>query len=635
MLTHLPADTVYVATSGKDTWPGTSTRPLLSISRAVEFARVHQIHRIVIGGGEYPQTHSISFDERDSGLTIEAKRGTRPLITGAILVPAKAINRATDAGLQKRVTDLDKNGRAWTINVDLLPGAKLAPFTPYGFSRPIVPGPTELFADNVPMTIARWPNKGFTTIKSVQEAGNGENDRDQPARMPIFTGIEDRAKGWKSIENAWLYGYWKFDWADETIKLHSVDPKTGEITLETPHTFGVGADSPYFVENLPDELDAVGEYFVDIVGKRVRFVTENSKAAAYRLSVLGEPLVVATKASTLHIRGIDFAYTRGDGADLESCTGTAFEGCRFFNLGERAVVVSNGQDSGVRGCDIWNTGEGGVVLNGGDRNTLSPANLFVENCDIHDYQRRSQTYRPGVSISGVGNRVSHCSIHDAPHSAIIFGGNDHNIVSNEFFRTLTRTGDGGVVYTGRDWTARGTVINDNYFHDNIGLGKWEPAIYFDDLASGLTAVGNLIVRCHWGFLIGGGQDNLIAENEIVDCKLGMHCDARGLGWAAKSKPTMMERLNAVPYTGKIWTKKYPNLARILNADPMVPRANTIMHNTLVRSGKLKVDTEVAFDKAALWVNNVETQTGPEPLSVGQYGLIQDAIRRTLPRTPKK
>jgi len=30
-------------------------------------------------------------------------------------------------------------------------------------------------------------------------------------------------------------------------------------------------------------------------------------------------------------------------------------------------------------------------------------------------------------LSGVGNRASHNLIHDAPHAAILFGGNDHRI----------------------------------------------------------------------------------------------------------------------------------------------------------------------------------------------------------------
>lgn len=624
------AETLYVSPRGNDAAAGTERRPLKTISRALSVAQAKGIRRIVVAGGEYPQSETLRVAQE--GLAIEAKPGERPLITGAVMVPASAITVCPDAILQARAKSLDKDAEAFEIDVAKVPGATLSPFTPYGFPRPIIPGPTELFADQEPMRIARWPNDGFTTVASVREPGNGEEDRNQPPRKPIFKAATDRAKGWTHLESAWLYGYWKYDWADETIQIHAIDHETGEITLATPHPYGVDKGAEFFAENVPEELDAVGEYFVDAPNRRVRFVARKGAKATYRLSVLGGPLVSA--GSKVTFRDLDFAYSRGDGATVANASGTRFEGCRFFNLGERGAVFQGGEGSGLLGCDVWNTAEGGVVLAGGDRNTLKAARNFVTNCDIHHYQRRSMTYRPAVLISGVGNEVTHCDLHDAPHSAIIFSGNDHLIGNNRFYRTVSRTGDGGVVYTGRDWTVRGTRIESNYFFDNVGMSKWEPAIYFDDQASGLIARDNIIQRCHWGFLIGGGRDNVIEGNLIVDCKLGLHCDARGLGWAARSRPTMEERLAAVPYQSEVWRSKYPELEKILAQDPMSPAGNVIRNNQLVRSGKLMQDTEAPFAKTARYEANAELQDlDPEQLKrrVATLGVRNDQRR---PRSAK-
>lgn len=619
------ADALYVSPNGNDRAVGSEVRPLKTIARALTLARGSGVRRIVVAGGEYPQEASLDTQGLD-GLVLEAKEGARPLIVGSVVVPARAILLCPDQDLQRRAASLDNDARVYEIDVAKVPGVKLSPYTPYGFPRPIIAGPTELFADAEPMRIARWPNEGFTKIASVREPGNGESDRNQPPRRPVFTAATDRAKRWTS-GTAWLYGYWKYDWADETIQIHAIDPATGEITLETPHTYGVDKGAEFFAENVPEELDAVGEYVVDIPSRKVRFVARKGQKATYRLSVLGEPLVRSGSAVTF--RDLDFAYSRGDGASVSDANGTTFEGCRFFNLGQRGVVVQGGSKSGLIGCDVWNTAEGGVVLAGGDRQTLQPARNFVTNCDIHHYQRRSMTYRPAVLLSGVGNEVTHCDLHDAPHSAIIFSGNDHLIASNRFFRTIGRTGDGGVVYTGRDWTARGTRIEGNDFSDNVGISKWEPAIYFDDQASGLIARNNVIRSCHWGFLIGGGRDNLIEGNLIVDCKLGMHCDARGLGWAARSRPTMEERLAAVPYRSDVWRTKYPPLAKILDEDPMSPHGNVIRGNELVRSGSLMQDSEAPFAKTTLYKGNVET-TSIEPAEIARrvasMGIRRDGRR---------
>lgn len=622
----LLVDVLYVTPRGDDRAAGSEARPLKTIARALALARESGARRIVVAGGEYPQESTLDTQGL-KGLVLEAKSGSRPLVVGARVVPSRAISLCPDQELQRRAADLDKDARVFEIDAAKVPGIRLSPYTPYGFPRPIVAGPTELFADAEPMRIARWPNEGFTTIASVREPGNGESDRNQPPRRPVFTAVTERAKRWASSGAAWLYGYWKYDWADETIQIHAVDPATGEITLETPHTYGVDKGAQFFAENLPEELDAIGEYVVDTTNSKVRFVARKDAKATYRLSVLGEPLIRA--GSDVTIRDIDFAYSRGDGALVSRADGATFEGCRFFNLGQRGVVVQDCTTSGLIGCDVWNTAEGGVVLDGGDRQTLQPARNFLRNSDIHHYQRRSMTYRPAVLMSGVGNEVTHCDLHDAPHSAIIFSGNDHLIAENHFYRTIQRTGDGGVVYTGRDWTARGTRIEANDFSDNVGISKWEPAIYFDDQASGLIAKDNVIRRCHWGFLIGGGRDNLIEGNLIVDCKLGMHCDVRGLGWAARSRPTMEERLAAVPYRSDIWRAKYPTLAAILEQDPMSPFGNVIRGNRLVRSGKLLQDTEAPFAKTSVYDGNVETtDTDPGELArrIASMGILSDGRR---------
>lgn len=58
---------------------------------------------------------------------------------------------------------------------------------------------------------------------------------------------------------------------------------------------------------------------------------------------------------------------------------------------------------------------------------FTPAGNFVENCRIHDFNRVEKSYRPGIWIDGVGNRVSKCDIYNAPSMAILFHGNNHTI----------------------------------------------------------------------------------------------------------------------------------------------------------------------------------------------------------------
>ena len=64
---------------------------------------------------------------------------------------------------------------------------------------------------------------------------------------------------------------------------------------------------------------------------------------------------------------------------------------------------------------------------------------------------------------GVGSRVSHNYIHDAPHAGILLSGNNHVIELNELTRLCLETGDVGGFYMGRNWEERGNVVRYNYF----------------------------------------------------------------------------------------------------------------------------------------------------------------------------
>ncbi|MES2461642.1 MAG: right-handed parallel beta-helix repeat-containing protein, partial [Armatimonadota bacterium] len=266
--------------------------------------------------------------------------------------------------------------------------------------------------------------------------------------------------------------------------------------------------------------------------------------------------------------------------------------------------------------EITDTGDGGIVLSGGDRNRLTPAELFAENNRIHEYSRWSRTYRPAVGVFGVGNRVAHNLIYDGPHNGIQLSGNDHVIEFNEIHNVCYETGDVGAFYMGRDWTARGTVIRNNYFHDINGPGQLGAmGIYLDDQASGITITGNLFRKVTRAVFIGGGDDNRVTNNVFVDCVPSVHLDARGLGWQKPAtdgpKGTLRTQYAAVPVTSDVWTKKYPSLvSSVTVGDPGAPTGNLVERN--VSLGGRWSDVEA---KAKTGITFKDNLTDADPLFV--------------------
>jgi hypothetical protein len=107
--------------------------------------------------------------------------------------------------------------------------------------------------------------------------------------------------------------------------------------------------------------------------------------------------------------------------------------------------------------------------------------------------------------------------------------------------------------------------------------------------SGTEVTANTFVGVTRGVFIGGGRDNVVVDNKFVDCAHPVHLDARGLGWASYSIPTMEAALAAVPYRGAVWVQHYPRLATIAAEQPAAPLGNFIARNHRVRSGPDEID----------------------------------------------
>jgi hypothetical protein len=203
-------------------------------------------------------------------------------------------------------------------------------------------------------------------------------------------------------------------------------------------------------------------------------------------------------------------------------------------------------------------------MNGGDRQTLRPGGHVVENCHFARQGRWSKCYVPAVLISGVGQRASHNLIHDLPHCAILFNGNDHLVEFNEIHHIALETGDVGAIYTGRDYTYRGNRIRHNFIHDTGGVGMGSMGVYMDDNVSGTEILGNVFYKVQRAAFLGGGRDHQVLNNIFVDCNHAVELDGRGLNsspvWRNMVDQTMRQRLTEVPL--QLYRERYPALTSL-------------------------------------------------------------------------
>ena len=104
----------------------------------------------------------------------------------------------------------------------------------------------------------------------------------------------------------------------------------------------------------------------------------------------------------------------------------------------------------------------------------------------------------------------------------------------------------------------------------------------DDGDSGDSISRNVVFRCSYGPFIGGGHDNLVTNNLIVDCEHGIHLDARGASrnYNAKNQD-MVKRLTDVNYKAPPWSVRYPEMVKILEVHPELPTGTIISRNVTV------------------------------------------------------
>lgn len=535
---------------------------------------------IHLDAGTYHLGETLNIDAASSGsaehpVTIEGPKDASAIISGGRTV--SGFSSVTDRAVLAR---LPEAARSHVLQADLAKQgiSDYGKQARHGWGGANVPTALEVSYRNQPMTLARWPNQGFTKIATTPDGEKGFTFTVQGANLA----------GWKDEPDLLATGYWDNNNSDATIPIKAIDLATQRITLTEPAPpYGLKIGQPVFFQNALAELDQPGEWYLD-KAKGVLYFWPPQPLHDNEVEVsMLEKLLVIDKASYIGISRITFQSARGDAVTVKGGQHVTIANSIIRNIGNRAAVIS-GQDNGLTDMLIEDIGEGGVVLAGGDRQTLTPANLYVQRSTIRRFARVSRTLQPGILLNGVGNRAVGNKISDAPHTAILFTGNDHLISHNDIFDVCKETGDAGAIYTGRDWTARGTVISDNHIHDiapNVAMSG-TIGVYLDDQTSGITVKGNLFERVNLAVLIGGGRDNLIEDNKFIDTATAIHLDARGK--AAIDDPTLRKRLAAVPYNQTPYKERYPHLANILEDDPGAPKYNIARRNYYVGNVTLNI-----------------------------------------------
>jgi parallel beta-helix repeat protein len=603
---------VWVAPTGNDVNPGTKELPLASLQTARARVRSKAGAHIVLAPGEYRVEQTIQLNDKDSG-TAEAPNVYRAAIPGSVvLYGGTRLERFTEVQDAKALERIPKSAHGHVCQLDL--GSRgirnFGKLAVRGFGQPASPPTLELYVDGKPMTLARWPNQGF--VKPERLVAAGSRTLGQPS---VLAYADERHARWANASDAWLFGYFKYLWADSTVKIGSIDSEARTLTTTQAYEYNYGGMEDeqgiiYYAFNLLEELDRPGEWYLDRdSGILYLYPPVDLNGATVELSMLDQPMITARNVAHVRFEGLIFDLGRGDGIVFENAENCQIVGCTVRRMAGSGIQILGGHNNTLLSCDVYTIGRRATVVKGGNRKTLAPGGHVVANCRIHDFGRIDRTYTPGVQLEGVGNRVAHNLFFNSPSSVMRIEGNDHLIEFNEVRDAVLESDDQGAMELYGNPTYRGVVFRHNLF-ERIGIPEGremahgQAGIRFDDAISGMLVYGNLFINAangrFGGIQMNAGRDNIIDNNLFVKCTIGIsggYYDNNRL-WRDLREGVNHDNFIISP----LYQSRYPTIVTMLEP----PAFNSAWRNVFYQCGSDFSGNEANLDMLA----NLTTEQNP-------------------------
>ena len=600
---------IYVDVNAADGGDGTALHPFSAIEEARDAVRrirtggvLGRYERVdvILAPGDYHLERTLEFAPCDSGANEDAPvvwRAGRPgtvRIIGGVRVPIGAFGPVSDEGVLRRIPERARS-QVRVADISQFVQGKI-PDLEVGYRG----RPRGLFVcvNGAHAPLARWPNVGFVSFTKCVDSGKKIASCEGGGKFSpgAFVFENPRIKDWDISEGVWLHGYWTHDWHDYCARIASFGTENGTndvVRLASGVPYGIMNDTwgrkdrRFYAFNLLEELDAPGECYLDRVHKLLYLMPPNGEFGRNDevfLATFADCLVASRGGPIAHFRlqDLTFGYTYGDAVSLTGHDIQVRE-CRILCVGKTGLCLA-GDCNLIRGCEVSQCGEIGIKFSGGNRQALVRAESIVEKCDIHDFGIYRRTYAAGLQVDGCGCLIRQNLIHEAPHCAVLYGGNEHVFEFNNVYRVLLETGDAGAYYTGRDWTTQGNVLRYNFTHDlgTEGADSSTMGFYFDDCDCGDEVYGNIFWKVACGVKHGGGREHPMRNNIFAECQIGIGMDARGKRWKQWNQPggswDLLGKAKKIGYTNEIWAARYPRLADIMNDEPQEPIYSPVEHN---------------------------------------------------------
>lgn len=614
VVNHLFAKEIFVSPIGNDSENGTKENPYATFAKALnevnKFAGKEAV-TVWFNEGNYYLDKTIKIGSEYSGTS------KYPVIFSAL--PGA---RVTIKG-SKRLKNLHWSEYKDGIYVTQLPLALVF---------------DQLFVDDKRQVRARFPNYDYNNPlrggKGYQQVTDGTNHRYD--EWFSYNPKTFSNKTWNNPETGIVHAYQSHNWGNMQYRIESVNREENKVYLDEggwqlQRSHGIGGKgvkaSWYFIENIFEELDVTGEWFLDKKTNLLYYYPATGvKLSEAKIEVPVIKDLIQLKGSkespvkNIYFKGFNFtqsSYTfmedyepvargdwsihRGGAIFMEGTEDCLIEDCNFEYLGGNGVFMSAyNRNNIVTGCRFVHTGESAVCFVGlpsavrfyqtwddkeidgknwndmrknmdlkpGPKTPDYPKDCIVENSIMHDFGDVGKQVA-GVYISMSHKiKASHNTIYNCPRAGICindgtWGG--HIIEFNDIWETVRETGEHGPFNSwGRERQWKGSRGTDDHFIKEL---------------TKLDAIDNVIVRNN---RIANYRKSISAGNWTIDLDDGSSYfeiyNNLNLGSTIKLRDGMARKVynnitvSAVPLGWHVWPKEsedeiYKNIFVISGAVP--------------------------------------------------------------------
>ena len=550
---------IFVSTVGDDSWDGSEEEPLRTLEKAIDVANEmredsDKLIEILLREGTYSVTNTIKIinsQKDDSLLKISAYQDEKVTINAGVDIPLSAMNIA-DSDFTNAIIDKPNAGSVLQYN---LKDAQIEDFGEISLRGHLISdekeAQAELSLNGEVQKLAGWPNGEYTgLIKPTDSNEYGKRTKSGIANGCSFKVNYDRPSQWSKLEQAWLSGTIGPNYEFDYYPVSRFDSKEKRVYLSRGALEKYYTEPYYRFENVPEELDEPGEYYIDRQSGMLYFYPPEDapKDSVLTITMSTPTLDVSRKAPNSMFRiensknivfeNLIFKGGRGSAITGKNNSNIKFINCEINSFGENGIRFDASTDITISDCKIHDVGQDGILfVSCGNYQTLSPSNIVVSNNDIYNFARLERSYKTGIDFGYrcVGATAANNHIHNGPHAGMIFYGVNNDIYGNEFDHLVTEFSDMDALYCNNSsypWE-RGNKIHNNYFHD-IGKSSMNGrhqinvrAIRTDNRGCGLNIYENLFYNIGdggngngnngIGAITAEGTRNRIFNNLFVDC----------------------------------------------------------------------------------------------------------------------